>query len=131
MDGRSTAVATALLFATMTAIPHHVAAATSGCDQGPQRTEAEGGAGGNWQPTPGTGAAQRTEAEGGAGGNWQPTPGTGAAQRTEAEGGAGGNWQPTPGTGAAQRAEANAAPGANRPTAQGDTTRMASAEPCK
>ena len=109
MDGRSTAVATALLFATMTAIPHHVAAATSGCDQGPQRTEAEGGAGGNWQPTPGTGAAQRTEAEGGAGGNWQPTPGTGAAQR----------------------AETNAAPGANRPTAQGDTTRMASAEPCK
>jgi hypothetical protein len=58
-------------------------AATTGC----QKTEAEGGAGGNWQLSPGAGT-QKTEAEGGAGGNWQQSPGAGI-QKTEAKRGAG------------------------------------------
>ena len=53
--------------------------------------------------TPGCPASQRTEAEGGAGGNWQAAPGA-TAQKTEAEGGAGGNWQSGPGAGAQKTA---------------------------
>lgn len=57
----------------------HVQAA-SGCNQSAQRSEAEGGAGGNWQQTPG----QKAEAEGGAGGNWQRSPGAAQSARTQA-----------------------------------------------
>jgi hypothetical protein len=58
---------------------------TTGCATS-QKTEGEGGAGGNWQSAPGA-AAQKTEAEGGAGSNWQSAPGA-AAQKTAAAGGA-------------------------------------------
>ena len=90
--------------------------ATPGCPAGTQRLEGEGGAGGNWQPSPGsavqqTAAASKTEGEGGAGGNWQPSPGsavqrTAGASKTEGEGGAGGNWQPSPGSAVQQTASA-------------------------
>jgi hypothetical protein len=60
-------------------VPHLQAA--SGCNQSAQKGEAEGGAGGNWQQTPG----QKAEAEGGAGGNWQQSPD--AAQSAQANAG--------------------------------------------
>ena len=63
-------------------------AATPGCPSATQKTEAEGGAGGNWQAKPGA-AAQKTEAEGGAGGGTQQS----FTRKTEAEGGAGGGTQ--------------------------------------
>lgn len=91
MHIRKTIVAALLLGSTI-AMPAF--AYTPGCPAS-QKTEAEGGAGGNWQSTPGA-SGQKTEAEGGAGGNWQAGPGI-AAQKTEAEGGAGGNWQSGPG----------------------------------
>jgi hypothetical protein len=100
MEIRKTLLA-ALLLGGVTAMPAF--ADTLGCPTS-RKTEAEGGAGGNWQPTPGA-AKQKTEAEGGAGGNWQVTPGA-VAQKTEAEGGAGGNWQLAPGAGAQKTAAA-------------------------
>jgi hypothetical protein len=100
----------------MTTLAAH--AATPGCPSATQKTEAEGGAGGNWQAKPGA-AAQKTEAEGGAGGNWQAKPGA-AAQKTEAEGGAGGNWQAKPG-GGVQKTEAEGGAG----------QQQAMAQPCK
>jgi hypothetical protein len=92
MHIRKTVVA-ALLLASTVAMPAF--AYTPGCPAS-QKTEAEGGAGGNWQSTPGA-TAQKTEAEGGAGGNYKAGP-SASAQKTESEGGAGGTWQP--GTGA-------------------------------
>jgi hypothetical protein len=100
MEMRKTVLA-ALLLGSVVAMPAF--AYTPGCPAS-QKTEGEGGAGGNWQPSPGAGA-QKTEAEGGAGGNWQTAP-RGAAQKTEAEGGAGGNWQVAAGTGAQKTAAA-------------------------
>ncbi|HLY91111.1 MAG TPA: hypothetical protein VKQ27_19160 [Acetobacteraceae bacterium] len=99
----------------MTTLAAH--AATPGCPSATQKTEAEGGAGGNWQGKPGA-ATQKTEAEGGAGGNWQKQ--ASATQKTEAEGGAGGNWQGKPGA-SVQKTEAEGGAG----------TQQASAQPCK
>lgn len=84
-------VVAALLLGSTIAMPAF--AYTPGCPAS-QKTEAEGGAGGNWQTAPGK-TAQKTEGEGGAGGNWQTAPGA-TAQKTEGEGGAGGNWQSAP-----------------------------------
>ena len=94
-------------------------AATPGCPSATQKTEAEGGAGGNWQAKPGA-ATQKTEAEGGAGGNWQRQ--ASATQKTEAEGGAGGNWQAKPGA-SVQKTEAEGGAGGNQ--------QQAMAKPCK
>ncbi len=100
MEVRKTVLA-ALLLGSVVAMPAF--AYTPGCPAS-QKTEAEGGAGGNWQSTPGA-ASQKTEAEGGAGGNWQAASGA-TAQKTEAEGGAGGTWQAAPGAGAQKTAAA-------------------------
>ena len=78
MRATTTAIAALLLGSTI-AMPAF--AYTPGCPAS-QRTEAEGGAGGNWQAAPGA-TAQKTEAEGGAGGNWQSGP-KAAAQKTAA-----------------------------------------------
>ena len=81
MEARKTFLA-ALLLGSVVAMPAF--AYTPGCPAS-QKTEAEGGAGGNWQSTPGA-AAQKTEAEGGAGGNWQSAPGAGAQKTAAAAG---------------------------------------------
>jgi hypothetical protein len=94
MEAGKTVIA-ALLLGCVVAMPAF--AYTPGCPAS-QKTEAEGGAGGNWQSTPGT-AAQKTEAEGGTGGNWQAAP---SAQKTEAEGA--GNSQVPPGAAAQKNA---------------------------
>ncbi|HEX3403009.1 MAG TPA: hypothetical protein VHT74_22045 [Acetobacteraceae bacterium] len=67
MHIRKTVVA-ALLLASTVAMPAF--AYTPGCPAS-QKTEAEGGAGGNWQPTPGS-AVQRTEAMAGSTGPFNP-----------------------------------------------------------
>ena len=91
----------ALLLGSTIAMPAF--AYTPGCPAS-QKTEAEGGAGGNWQTASGA-PAQKTEAEGGAGGNFQAGP-SATAQKTEAEGGAGGTWQPGSGAAAQKTAAA-------------------------
>jgi hypothetical protein len=97
----------------MTTIAAH--AATPGCPSATQKTEAEGGSGGNWKGGPAAGA-QKTEAEGGAGGGTQQQ----YAQKTEAEGGSGGNWQAKSGAGV-QKTEAEGGAG----------QQQAMAQPCK
>jgi hypothetical protein len=99
----------------MTTIAAH--AATPGCPSATQKTEGEGGAGGNWQSKPGAGV-QKTESEGGAGGGTQQA----GLQKTEGEGGAGGNWQSKPGAGV-QKTEAEGGAGGGR--------QQAMATPCK
>ncbi len=78
-----TTILTALLLGSTVVMPAF--ADTTGCATS-QKTEAEGGAGSNWQSAAGA-SAQKTEAEGGAGSNWQSAPGA-AAQKTAAAGGA-------------------------------------------
>ncbi len=106
----------ALLLGSTFGMTTLAAAATPGCPSATQKTEAEGGAGGNWQAKPGA-ATQKTEAEGGAGGNWQKQ--ASATQKTEAEGGSGGNWQAKPGAGV-QKTEA-----------EGGGVQQTAANPCK
>jgi hypothetical protein len=81
MKMRKTALA-ALLLGSVVAMPAF--AFTPGCPAS-QQTEGEGGAGSNWQSSPGA-AAQRTEGEGGAGGNWQSPPGANAQKTAAAAG---------------------------------------------
>jgi hypothetical protein len=76
-----TTILTALLLSGTIVMPAF--ADTTGCATA-LKTEAEGGAGGNWQSAAGA-SAQKTEAEGGAGSNWQSAPGA-AAQKTAASG---------------------------------------------
>ena len=131
MQLRKTMFITALLGSTIAATAFAENSSITGCSPTAQRAQSENGAAGSMNM-----ANHKTEAEGGAGGNWQPTPGSAvqrteaqaggsANHKTEAEGGAGGNWQPTPGS-AVQRTEAMA--GSTGPF--NPATRPAASAPC-